>query len=80
MLSSSGKEGTKPFRNTSPFDGITTLLGSRIQKTIITEGDSKKAVDVLNNKMLLFERGRSNGGRLSLKQFHSDGLKGRQTK
>lgn len=49
-------------------------------KTIITEGDGKKAVEVLNRKMLLFERGISNCGRLSLKQFHSDGLRGRQTK
>ncbi|CAN6869868.1 unnamed protein product [Brassica oleracea var. botrytis] len=27
-----------------------------------------------------FSRGRSNGGQLSLKQFHYDGLRGRQTK
>ncbi|CAF2268475.1 unnamed protein product [Brassica rapa] len=47
------------------------------------EGDSKNATGVLNNKCYTLEciigRGRSNGGRLSLKQFHSDGLR-RQTK
>ena len=49
-------------------------------KTIITEGDGIKAVEVLNKKMLLFERGISNCGRLSLKKFHSDGLRGKQTR
>ncbi|XP_033146254.1 protein WEAK CHLOROPLAST MOVEMENT UNDER BLUE LIGHT-like 2 [Brassica rapa] len=43
------------------------------------EGDSKNATGVLNNKCYTLEciigRGRSNGGRLSLKQFHSDGLR-----